>query len=395
MRPRPAGEPCENLATSLAFMTQRVPFIRPTMPDANQLAADFESISAANWYTNFGPQERALRSGIAGFIGGSPEVVTVSNATVGLMTALAALLPRGDGADSIATASFTFSAGAQATAWHGYRPSWIDIDPVTLQPSLDSFRRLADADGAIKAILLTNSFGIGNTEIAEWEAAAEALNIPLIIDSAPGFGSKYAMDEYLGMRGVCEVFSFHATKPFAIGEGGAIVTRDEELALRLREMTNFGFRGKPSEAVSLGMNAKLQEINAAIGLWQLSRFEQVLHERQELLRRYEASFAGTPYGLVVGATESSGGFAPVVVDAAVDREHVLRVLDARGIDARSYYSPPVHRHEFFVPFAPIESLANTDDLSARVISLPVLPDMSDAEFERVIAALEAATTSMP
>lgn len=376
-------------------MTQRVPFIRPKMPNANQLAADFESIAAANWFSNFGPQERAFRNGIAGFIGGSPGVVTVSNATVGLMTALAALLPRGEGADSIATASFTFAAGAQAAVWHGYRPSWIDIDPVTLQPSLDSFRELADADDAIKAILLTNSFGIGNTEIAEWEAAAGELNIPLIIDSAPGFGSKYAPDEYLGVRGVCEVFSFHATKPFAIGEGGAIVTRDEELALRMREMTNFGFHGNPSEAVSLGINAKLQEINAAIGLRQLSRFEQVLHERQELLRRYEASFAGTPYGLVPGTVESSGGFAPVVVDARIDRDHVLRVLDAHGIDARSYYSPPVHQHQFFAPFAPLERLAHTDNLSAQIISLPVLPDMSDAEFDRVIAALEAATPSMP
>ncbi|MGI8392683.1 DegT/DnrJ/EryC1/StrS family aminotransferase [Leucobacter sp. W1038] len=369
-------------------MMPRVPFIRPTMPEAGKLASDFESISAANWYTNFGPQEQAFRRGISSFIGNSPDVVTVANATTGIMTALAALLPRGEGAESIATASFTFAAGAQAVLWHGYRPAWIDIDLTTLQPSLDSLFDLMQRDPSIKAILLTNSFGIGNPRVPEWEAAAAAHGIPLIIDSAPGFGSEYPSGELLGTRGNCEIFSFHATKPFAIGEGGAVVTRDASLAERIREITNFGFHGKPAEAVLPGLNGKLQEINAAIGLRQLANFDNTLRERRRLLSRYAERLDGSEFSLAPGAIVSSGGFAPIVVADSQRRDAALEHLDDAGVDARSYYSPPVHSHHIFQRFQPLVDLRNSEDLARRMISLPVLPGMTDDEFDRVCSAVE-------
>lgn len=369
-------------------MKPRVPFIRPLMPDAEVLAADFASISTTNWYTNFGPQEQAFRRGIADFLGGHLEVVTVSNATIGLMAALASLLPRGAGGEAVATASFTFAAGAQAIAWHGYRPVWIDVDPESLQPSLGSFRELLGKEPDVRAILLTNTFGIGTADISEWEAEAAALGIPLIIDSAAGFGSAYPSGELLGHRGDCEVFSFHATKPFAIGEGGAIVTRDVPLAARMREFTNFGFHGQPPEASAAGLNGKLQEINAAIGLRQLSGFGEVLRERRMLLERYLRRLEGLPLSMPPGTAESSGCFAPIVAGDPETRDAALVRLDEYAVDARNYYSPPVHLHRQFRRFEAQVSLENSESLARRMLSLPVLPRMTDDEFERVCSAIE-------
>lgn len=374
-------------------MTVRIPFIRPTMPDAAVLAADFASIAAANWYTNFGPQEQAFRRAISEYLGPPLEVATVSNATVGLMGALAALLPKGDGTAYVATASFTFAAGAQAISWHGYRPAWLDIDPDSLQPSLSSLRELLSTGVELAAILLTNTFGIGAAEISGWEEKAQALGIPLVIDSAAGFGSRYPSGELLGSRGDCEVFSFHATKPFAIGEGGAVVTRKTDLADRVREFTNFGFHARDAGAAHIGLNGKLQEINAAIGLRQLADFEDALADRRALVVRYMREFAGKPLRFPTGVESSSLGFAPIVAESEEARDRVLARLAQAGVEARSYYSPPVHTHAYMRQFEPLVSLECTTEISARMLSLPVLPRMAEDEFQRVGKAIDAALAS--
>ena len=211
----------------------RIPFVRPTMPAAHEVGQMFQEIGQANWYTNFGPMEQRFRAGITGYLGRDIGVATVANATVGLIAALAALLPRGDGSAGIAVASFTFAAGPQAIMWHGYRPEWIDVDPVSLQPSVDSCERALAAGASVRAVLLTNTFGIGGADLDAWEALCAREGIPLIIDSAAGFGSRYPDGELLGHRGDCEVFSFHATKPFGIGEGGAIVSHRPEVIERV------------------------------------------------------------------------------------------------------------------------------------------------------------------
>ncbi len=121
--------------------------------------------------------------------------------------------------------SFTFVAVAQAALWAGYRPWFIDIDADTWQPSAPSARAVLECSrDRVAGILLANVFGVGNPQVGAWEDLAAQWDLPIVIDSAAGFGSAYADGERLGGRGACEIFSFHATKPFAIGEGGALVS---------------------------------------------------------------------------------------------------------------------------------------------------------------------------
>lgn len=369
----------------------QIPFIRPKMPGQDALVDDLNEIIGANWYTNFGPKELKFRSMIEDYVGTGVSVVTVNNATSGLMVALAAALPRGNGTESIAIASFTFAAGPQAAVWHGYRPSWIDIDERTLQPSIQSFKALHAQDPHIKGILLTNTFGIGNPEIAEWESLAEERGLPLVIDSAAGFGSLYPGGELLGSRGLCEVFSFHATKPFAIGEGGAIVTRDKSLAGRIRDLTNFGF-STDRAANSFGFNAKLPELSAAIGIRQLATFAERLADRRSTIGRYLQIFGSMPVRVPSGFLASSGCFAPIIFESAQEREAAHDELKDRGVDARKYYSPLVHQQPAFTEFMKYGDLRVSESVAPLVLSLPILPDMAEEELLFIEDALRDSLT---
>lgn len=367
-------------------MPSKVPFIRPRFPSAEQLQEDIAAITQNNWFSNFGPLEREFRSRLAEYVGGEVMAATVNNATTGLIAAIAALLPRGNNTRNIAIPSFTFAAGAHAIVWHGYRPLWFDIEEESLQPSLHSFRELLSGPHPLDAVLLTSTFGIGNSEIVEWEHLTSEIGIPLIIDSAAGFGSRLPNEELLGARGACEVFSFHATKPFGIGEGGAVFSRNSELIDEIVRFTNFGFEGGQG-AASLGLNGKLQEINAAIGLRQLSEFESKLQMRQDLVQRYKNSLATLPLAVPRGLELSSASFLPAVFEDPRDAEAALEQLAAANVDARRYYAPPVHVQTAFRSFETTVSLAVTESVATRTVGLPVLADMSDEEFSRVASAV--------
>lgn len=370
-------------------MPFEIPFIRPVMPPPAEVAADVAAIIESNWFTNFGPFEQRFREGIASYLGADLHVATFANATIALTAALSVTL-QGKPAGLVLVPAFTFAAGPHAIRAAGHEPLFIDIDESTLQPSFararESFAVFGDR---ISAILLCNTFGIGGA-VDEWERLALDAGVPLIIDSAAGFGSRYPDGTHVGGRGDCEVFSFHATKPFAIGEGGALVSRDSRLAARAREFSNFGFSGDGG-AVAAGTNGKLQEINAAIGLRQLARFDSVVKARQSVLQEYRAVLDRTGAGqLVRNADRSAVCFASIVFVDGYMRDHVVAHLRSEGVEARTYYSPAVHRQPAFVDAPIAGDLEVTAMIEERIACLPVFENIPEAVFR----ALETATTTL-
>lgn len=375
-------------------MSFRLPFIRPVFPSADALSADFQEIVDANWYTNFGPKEREFSAAIERYVGEGFHAVTFANATIALVAALHVRLGRGDGTRFVIVPSFTFAAGALAIEWAGYRPLFIDIDLADLQPSFEALPEALSAyPGAVAGMLLCNTFGMGNARIAQWEDAARESGLPLIVDSAAGFGSRYSDSRRVGTAGDCEIFSFHATKPFAIGEGGAVVTTDADFAARLKEFTNFGFHAAQG-AVSLGLNGKLQEINAAIGLRQLPVLDESVAARQRVVRQYRDALSESAYRIPEGLYSSSVCFATLVAATPELRDAVLQRLRDNGVEARTYYSPPIHLQPQFVDAQRVGTLSSTENLVSRVLSVPVYSDMTGEEIAIVVDTLnaEAATT---
>jgi dTDP-4-amino-4,6-dideoxygalactose transaminase len=365
----------------------KVPFIKPVLPASELIADDYAEIVASNWFTNFGPKEREFSAGVAEYIGNGFHAVTFANATIALMGLAKAVLGEGDRTRFVLVPSFTFAAGPAAIEWSGHRPLFIDIDPHTLQPSIDSARRAIETHGAaIAGILFCNTFGIGASTVREWEALASELGLPMMVDSAAGFGSRYADSSVVGRAGIAEVFSFHATKPFAIGEGGAVVTRDAELALTLREFQNFGF-GQGKGALKLGLNGKLQELNAAIGLRQLARIDAAVESRRSVLASYREELEPLGVHFPDNIERSSVCFASVVLPDGQRRDRALEHLISVGVEARAYYTPLVHHQPHFDTCPTEGDLMNTDAISARVLSLPVHEAMPDDSVALVTASL--------
>jgi dTDP-4-amino-4,6-dideoxygalactose transaminase len=366
-----------------------IPFIRPNFPNSVLIGKDFEDIAASNWYTNFGPKEREFRGAITRYVGDGRIAITFANATLALMAIVHTALGQGDNSRYVIVPSFTFAAGASAIEWAGYLPLFIDIDRDTLQPSLaEASAAIHEHKRDIAGILLCNTFGIGNVEIDAWENLASRSGIPLIIDSAAGFGSRYGGERRLGTAGLAEVFSFHATKPFAIGEGGAILTSDEQLAESLQSFQNFGFKDGKG-AIALGLNGKLQEINAAIGLRQLTGFDDAIRSRQAVVEAYRAGLQDTGIRLPIGIEHSSVCFASLLYPNEAARDHAMEVLTASGIEIRKYYSPPIHRQPHFEGADRIGDLSRTDIVVDTILSVPVYTNMDDSIVRAVVAAIRA------
>lgn len=367
-------------------MKYNIPFIKPSFPEEHEIAKDYSQIVDSNWFTNFGPYEQEFRARLEEYVGNDVKAVTFNNATIGLLAAIEGLIGRGNGKEYIAMPSFTFIAGAQAIIWAGYKPYFVDIDSKSLQMDVNNLENVIDE---VKGVLFCNVFGIGNPDMEAIEEIATKNSKPLVVDSAAGFGSKYIDGTFLGNKGDCEVFSFHATKPFAIGEGGAILTKDIELAKRLKKITNFGF-GDSRDAEELGFNGKLQEFNAAIGILQLKKLDAKIASRQDTYSQYASFLENLGFKAIDNAENSSLGFAPFVCPEAIGRNGLVRYLNINGIQAREYYNPPIHRQSYFVSNRnqwADSGLDNTENVCDNIFSLPIHDDMRMVDVESVLSEI--------
>jgi dTDP-4-amino-4,6-dideoxygalactose transaminase len=197
----------------------------------------------------------------------------------------------------------------------------------------------------------------------------------------------------VGGNGAAEVFSLSPTKPLVAGEGGLVTTRDPDLAVRLRHGRDYGNPGDYDTAFA-GLNARLSELHAAVALESLVELDDHLARRRELAARYAGNLAGLP-GVSVQRIdpddESTFKDLTIVVDESqfpVERDAVVAVLRAEGIDTRCYFWPPVHRQRAYRSLR-AAALPATDWLAARVISLPIWRDLTDEAVDRVCEVIHA------
>lgn len=369
-------------------MKYKIPFIKPSFPDNEKILQDYDAILKANWYTNFGPYEREFAKLVGSYVGKEYFAATFSSATTGLIASVIAVLGKGDNSKYVIMPSFTFPAGAEALIWCGYKPMFIDIEKESLQMNIAQARTAIEREGKkIKAILFCNAFGVGKVNVEEWEDLSNQTDKPLIIDSAAGFGSEYNHGRKVGSAGTCEVFSFHATKPFAIGEGGAVVSKNEELIKLLKSIQNFGFN-QSSMTETLGFNGKLQEFNAAIGLRQLETFDEKLKDRRKVFNKYLEGLNTSKILWQENAENSSLCFATAIVKDRSSRDSLLNKLRKNGVEARNYYSPSLHNHPYFLNQKIFSDLSTTDIIDESVISLPIHDDMKDQDVELILNLLK-------
>jgi dTDP-4-amino-4,6-dideoxygalactose transaminase len=360
----------------------KVPFIKPHFPSSAEIADDYNEIVESNWFTNFGKFEVKFRSEIENYIGDNVFACTAANATLALDVAILHFLKKGR-ATKVITQSFTFSAASIRLTANGYTPVFIDID-TKLQPDISQARAyLKEYHDEVSGILICNTFGVGNPQIEDWEVLAKKYNVPLIIDSAAGFGSEYYEGEKIGSRGDCEVFSFHATKPLSIGEGGAITSKNQKDIEGMRSLTNFGF-DTDHHITAIGTNAKLQEISSAIGCRQINDFDARLAKRRNILEVYKSHLTDLNYSFQANDNISSVPFATVISQDSSQASKLISKLNKAGIGARDYYRPLHYQQKLTHMFEVAGSLDYTEEVASKVVSLPVHDDMDDKDMDFII-----------
>jgi dTDP-4-amino-4,6-dideoxygalactose transaminase len=354
---------------------------RPNIGDRKAILARMEEMLDRNWLSNNGPFVQEFEARIAE-AAGVKHCIAACNATVALELAIRALGMKGE----VIVPSFTFIATAHALQWQEITPVFCDIDPHTrtLDPKKVESLITARTTGIIGVHLWGQPCDVeGLADVAQRH------NLKLLYDAAHAFGCSHK-GKMVGGFGDAEVYSFHATKFLNAFEGGAIVTNDDDLARRLRLMKNFGFDG-PDSVVYLGINGKMTEACAAMGLASLECMHTFVEVNRRNMARYDLRLTDLPgVVLLTDETLEQRNYQYVIVEvdeesAGLSRDALLKVLHAENILARRYFYPCCHRMEPYKTLFPEARLRlpHTERLSERVLCLPTGTAMNEATIDAV------------
>ena len=362
---------------------------RPNVLDVEGFLKDIREILSTRLLTNHGPFVVRLERAAAEYLGVA-HVVAVANGTIGLELALRAL-DLAPGAD-VLLPSFTFIATAHAVRNAGLKPVFSDVDEATHFPTPATLARAATNE--TRAVVAAHLWGRAG-DAASLEAFAAARGWPVVYDSAHAFGARHADGAFCGGRGRAEVFSLHATKLLNSFEGGLVATNDATLAARVMSTRNFGFAGQDTIAYG-GTNAKLSEPHAALALRHLRCVDATISVYRRVARAYGDALRrrGLIPNLVTYWNEprldderDTHAYVIVRVRPAfgLSRDAVMRALRDRGVHAKRYFFPGVHKQRPFLD-CPALDLETTDALNSDVLILPTGTVVSAADVERVVAA---------
>lgn len=361
-----------------------IPVTKPYLPNREKLNQYIDGIYERNWLTNNGPLVQQLTQRLESYLG-VENLLLVSNGTLALQVAYHALgITAADKPEAITT-PFTFIATASSLKWQGVEPVFADIDADTW--CLDPAKIEDKITVNTKAIVPVHVFG-NACEVEAIDTIAQKYNLKVIYDAAHAFGVTFK-DKSLLTYGDAATLSFHATKLFHSIEGGAIVFKHKEDLERAKKAINFGIVG-PEEIDSLGINAKMNEFQAAMGLCVLDELESNLASRAEVWNTY-AQALGSHYKLQKLHPEIQYNYAyfPIIFDTAEQATQVLNVLKENNVIARRYFFPSLDTVDYFQlkAFQPISK-----DIASRILCLPIFAELSKEQLKKIISIVQQPLT---
>ncbi len=353
----------------------------PNIGDRDRLRERIDDILDRRMLSNGGPYVREFEGRIAEMVG-VKHCIATCNGTLALEIAIRALGMTGE----VILPSFTFVATAHALQWQEITPVFCDIDPETC--NIDP-RRVAELiTPRTTGIIGVHLWGRPCNTQALVEIARER-NLRLMYDASHAFGGSHR-GRMIGSFGDAEVFSFHATKFINSFEGGAILTKSDELAEKARLMRNFGFIAADN-VTHVGTNGKMNEVSAAMGLTSLEDMDRFVAVNRANYEQYRAALAAVP-GLRVLDHDSRErcNYQYVVIEVEeqetrIDRDRIVQALAAENVLARRYFHPGCHRMEPYRSYFPHAGLLLpvTERQSARVFSVPTGTSVGPAEVAEV------------
>ena len=348
------------------LFSQAIHVGRPNIGDRERFWGYVNDIFDRRWLTNNGRYVRELEDNLAQLMGVA-HCVLVNNGTSGLMLAIRALNLSGE----VIVPSFTFVATVHALQFLGLKPVFCDVDPQT--HNLDPACVVDLITPQTSAILGVHLWG-QLCDVDELAEIAKQHDLKLFYDAAHAFCSKRD-GRFSGSFGDLEVFSFHATKFFNTLEGGAVTTNDATLAAELRLLRNFGFAGEDN-VIALGINAKLNELSAAMGLNLLPELPDLLASARCNYRQYRNELHDLPGLRFLSYTEAEMNNCQYIVievnNDVIERDLLKNVLHSENILARRYFYPGVHRMEPYRSQGTNaqQNLYVTERLTEQILVLP-------------------------
>jgi dTDP-4-amino-4,6-dideoxygalactose transaminase len=341
-----------------------------------------------------GPEVRAFEAELAKFCG-VRHAVTCASGTDALVLALRA---RGIGpGDAVICPSFTFCATAEVAALVGATPVFVDVDAATF--NIDANRiagAIATAKSAgltPKAVIPVDLFGLAANHTAV-AAAAEKANLFILDDAAQAFGATFN-NRRLGTFGHATATSFFPAKPLGCyGDGGAVITDDDEMADVLRSLRMHGQGSDRYDNIRIGLASRLDTIQAAILIEKLKIFPDEIEARDRVARRYSEGLAGIAITPTLPAGSTSVWAQYTIRVAGGRRDKLAAALKAEGIPTAIYYPIPLHRQQAYKHYPVGEGgVAVSDRLAAEVISLPMHAYLDAPTQDRIIDAARRALVS--
>jgi dTDP-4-amino-4,6-dideoxygalactose transaminase len=388
MNPAAAARPAMPLPVAQAAHGSAPIFVtQPYLPPLEEFLPSLRAIWDSRVLTNGGPFHRQLEGALCDHLG-VPHLALMANATLGLVTALQALRITGE----VITTPYSFVATSHALLWNGLEPVFVDIEPDTL--NIDPARIEAAITPRTTAILAVHCYG-NACDVAAIERIADVYNLKVIYDAAHAFG----IDDDGGSvlrHGDLSVLSFHATKVFNTFEGGAIVCPDAKTKQRIDHLKNFGFVDETT-VVATGINGKMNEFSAALGLLQLQHIDRALALRRAIDARYRNALRdldGIRCLPVPAGQTANHSYFPVLVgpEFGCSRDTLYQRLKQAGVHSRRYFYPlisdfPMYRGR---PSAAPSQLPVARAMADQVLCLPIHPGMDGAQVDRVVDALRTA-----
>ena len=383
-------EPPPNERRSMAASRKPIYVTQPELPPLEEFMPYLRQIWETRVLSNGGPFHQMLEAALCDYLG-VRHISLFTNATIALVTALQSLRITGE----VITTPYSFVATAHSLMWNGIKPVFVDVDPVTL--NMDPAKIEAAITPQTTAIMPIHCYGTP-CDVDAIQRIADDYNLKVIYDAAHAFGVRREEGGELRSilnHGDLSVLSFHATKVFNTFEGGAIICPDAKTKQRIDHLKNFGFVNETT-VVATGINGKMSEFNAALGLVQLKHVDEAIARRGAIAKRYRELLAGVPgvrtLARAAGATPNNSYF-PILVDAghALGRDGLYKHLRDEGIVARRYFHPLISDFPMYrgLPSADATRLPVARAAADQVLCLPIYPALHDADVERIAELVRA------
>jgi dTDP-4-amino-4,6-dideoxygalactose transaminase len=348
---------------------------KPFLPEYAEYEYYLKGIWERNWLTNHGPLVNELELKLKEYLK-LDHLLFLNNGTIALQVALKALDVRGE----VITTPFSYVATSSSIVWEGSKPVYVDIDPASL--NIDPAKIEAAITPATTAILATHVYG-NPCDIDAIDKIARRHKLKVIYDAAHCFGTLYKGKSVFEF-GDISTASFHATKLFHSGEGGAVITRDPALLKKMGYLRNFGHETAESFALA-GINGKNSELHAAMGLCVLKHIEAILADRERIWKVYTKALKNlkveTPRINPDGKWNHS--YFPVVFRTEQELVKAVELLNKNYVFPRRYFYPSLNN----LPYVDNRACPLSESISGRVLCLPAYYNLADEVIDMIARLL--------